>query len=132
MTKPMAETMVKVFMTCAGVFGSAAVVAGAVGAHVAQKQLGPEALNSYETAVRYMLIHAVVLLFCGTYLKLDPTSMGIKIAGGLFIVGIVLFCGTLLLHALTAVRIPLAPIGGMALIMAWLAIAFGAWQRVQT
>src|SRR5262244_2335421 len=46
-----------------GVLGALAVAAGAFGAHALRGRLDPAAMGTFETAVRYQLVHALALLF---------------------------------------------------------------------
>ena len=101
----------------AGLSGFTAVVMGAVGAHAVTD---PHAAALVETASLYELIHAVALLWLsGARGKYLPA------ARWLFLLGTVLFCGTIYLKAMagwdTAVR--LAPFGGVGFMLGWLAIA---------
>jgi uncharacterized membrane protein YgdD (TMEM256/DUF423 family) len=101
----------------AGLSGFVAIVMGAVGAHaVADAHVAA----LVETASLYELIHAVAILWlCGARGKYVPA------ARWLFLIGTVLFCGTLYLKAIagweTVVR--LAPVGGVSFMLGWLLIA---------
>jgi uncharacterized membrane protein YgdD (TMEM256/DUF423 family) len=101
----------------AGLSGFIAVVMGAVGAHaVADARVAA----LVETASLYELIHAVAILWLsGIRGKYVPA------ARWLFLIGTVLFCGTLYLKAIagweTVVR--LAPFGGVSFMLGWLVIA---------
>ena len=101
----------------AGLSGAAGVIAGAVGAHAAADE---HLAKLAETASYYQLIHAAVLLWLAS-----GETTGLRIARWLCLAGTVLFCGTLYLKALAPVAMPglLAPVGGTAFILAWLAIA---------
>jgi uncharacterized membrane protein YgdD (TMEM256/DUF423 family) len=103
----------------AGFSGFVAVVMGAVGAHaVADAHLAALA----ETASLYELIHAVALLWlCGERGKHVPA------ARWLFLIGTVLFCGTLYLKAMAGwdAAVRLAPFGGVSFMLGWVSIALG-------
>jgi uncharacterized membrane protein YgdD (TMEM256/DUF423 family) len=101
----------------AGLSGFIAIVMGALGAHaVADAHLAA----LVETASLYQLIHALALL----WLSGQPGKF-LRAARWLFLIGTLLFCGTLYLKVLAgwdgAVR--LAPFGGMSFMAGWLAIA---------
>ncbi len=101
----------------AGLSGFIAVVMGAVGAHVVADA---HAAALVETASLYELIHAVVILWLS-----GATGKYLSTARWLFLIGTLLFCGTLYLKAMagwdTVVR--LAPFGGVSFMLGWLVIA---------
>lgn len=96
------------------------VVAGAFGAHSLAPQLDARSLQTFETAVRYHLIHGLGLIGVGALVALDlgsPTSL----AAALMTAGIVLFSGSLYWLALGGPSWlgPVTPLGGLCLIAAW-------------
>ena len=93
------------------------VVAGAFGAHALASQLDARSLQTFETAVRYQLIHGLGLLAVGA---LVGGSLG-SLAGALMTAGIVLFCGSLYWLAVGGPSWlgPVTPLGGLCLIAAW-------------
>lgn len=106
---------------------AAAVAAGAFGAHGLKASAGPEMLAAWDTAARYQLVHAVALVALAGLARTwsGPT---LRLAGALFVAGTVLFCGSLYLLVLTGVRGfgAITPLGGLAFIAGWLALAWGA------
>ena len=116
--------MVKIFVGAGGLLGALGVAAGAIGAHVLRGRLGAETLAMYDKATLYLLLHAVALLVTGALLKTAPTAVLLRAAGWLYLIGIIFFCGSLFVLALTGyVGVPmLAPTGGLALIFAWLVL----------
>jgi len=124
--------MVKKIMIQAGILGVIAVILGAFGAHALKSILTPNQLNSFQTGVRYQMIHAVVLLFLA--LMIDRyNSKQFIIAAKLFFFGIILFSGSI--YILTLKNIigfevlkfvgPVTPIGGLLIIMGWVFIVWG-------
>ena len=109
----------------AGLLGAAAVALGAVGSHALRPRLSTAEYEIFALATVYMLIHAGVLFGCGIAARRAERGAPFAVAGILFIVGILLFCGGLMGRA--ALGMPVlgrfAPVGGTALILAWLAIA---------
>jgi uncharacterized membrane protein YgdD (TMEM256/DUF423 family) len=110
------------------VLGALGVAAGAFGAHGLKAWLTPEMLAVFETGVRYHLIHALALLAVA-WAATRWESRVIPAAGWLFVVGIVLFSGSLYVLTLTGIRGlgAITPFGGVALIVGWLLLAWGAW-----
>jgi len=100
------------------------VALGALGSHALSDRLSPAALNSFEVAVRYLLIHGIVLVFYAQ-LPIANESLQQLVAQG-FLWGIILFSGSILvlstkvLHALSVGFLgPVTPVGGLILLGAW-------------
>ena len=121
--------MDRVFFSIGTILAALGVAAGAFGAHGLKARLGPEMLAVFETGVRYHLIHALALLAVA-WASTRWASAAIRGAGWLFVVGIVLFSGSLYVLCLTRVRVlgAITPFGGAALIAGWLLLAWGAWR----
>jgi uncharacterized membrane protein YgdD (TMEM256/DUF423 family) len=104
----------------AAVFGFLGVALGAFGAHGLHDILVKnERLGNWETAVQYHLIHAVVMLVIARSANFP------RLAWWLFVVGTVIFSGTLYILALTNLRWlgAITPLGGVALLAGWLCLA---------
>lgn len=124
--------MTKNVLIKAGIFGVIAVIGGAFGAHVLKAILTPEQLTSFQTGVRYQMIHAVVLLFL--FLLIDKFEIKqFKIAVHLIFWGVILFSGSIYLLTLKnligleALKFvgPITPIGGLLIILGWVFIVLG-------
>jgi len=100
------------------------VALGAFGAHGLKSRLSPDLLAVYETGVRYHLVHGLAI-FVAAWLAGEDRSRAARLAGVLFVVGILLFSGSLYLLALTGIRAlgAITPLGGVAWIAAWAIIA---------
>lgn len=118
----------RLWLFLAALNGFIAVGAGAFGAHGLARRLDPQALGLFETAVRYHFWHALALFAVAWLASLGPSRTTVTLAGGAFIVGIGLFCGSLYVMAVTGNRAvaALAPIGGVAFLLGWLALAIHA------
>jgi uncharacterized membrane protein YgdD (TMEM256/DUF423 family) len=108
---------------------AAAVAAGALGAHALRGRLSPESLNLFETAARYQMYHALGLLVAawGAGRLAIPAATW---AGWCFVVGTLLFSGSLYLLALTGARWwgAVTPLGGVCFIVGWCLLAWGMWN----
>jgi uncharacterized membrane protein YgdD (TMEM256/DUF423 family) len=106
-----------------------AVAAGAFGAHALREAVSPDRLEVWETAARYQMYHALGLLVVA-YLAGQKTTGPARISGWLFVVGTVLFSGSL--YALTVTGITwlgaITPLGGLAFLAGWLVLAWGVWR----
>jgi uncharacterized membrane protein YgdD (TMEM256/DUF423 family) len=121
--------MDRVFFGMGAVLGAIGVAAGAFGAHALRSRLAPDMLAVFETGVRYHLMHALALLAVGWAAARWP-SPAVTAAGWLFVAGILLFSGSLYALALSGVRAIglVTPVGGLAFILGWIALAWAAWR----
>lgn len=117
------------FFTVGSLSAAIAVIFGAFGAHLLKKRLPVERLESFETGVRYQMYHALALLGASFATVNWSFSILPVLAGWLFILGTLLFSGSLYLLSLTGKRWlgAIAPIGGVALILGWLCLVFIFW-----
>jgi uncharacterized membrane protein YgdD (TMEM256/DUF423 family) len=107
------------------------VALGAIGAHAARSAPHPDAARLVQTAVLYQLVHGLGLVATGLALRLAGPSRLLAAAGALFALGILAFAGSLYSLAFLAVSLgALAPVGGVAFILGW--IAFAAWAAKGT
>jgi uncharacterized membrane protein YgdD (TMEM256/DUF423 family) len=106
-----------------------AVAAGAFGAHALGDTLSQESLAIFETAARYQMYHALALLAAAWVASLWPGG-AVQAAGWLFATGTIVFSGSLYLLSVTGVQWlgAVTPLGGLALLGGWLALA---WAVVQ-
>jgi len=104
-------------------FAALGVGLGAFGAHALKGRLSVEDLAIFEVGVRYQMYHALALLFVG-FLASKVDSTLIKVAGWAFVLGIVVFSGSLYTLVFTGVRTwgAVTPVGGLAFIVAWLLV----------
>jgi uncharacterized membrane protein YgdD (TMEM256/DUF423 family) len=119
--------MDRVFFIAGAVFAAIAVAAGAFGAHVLEGRLPAHRIDTFELAARYQIYHALGLLAVAWAATRWPAG-GVNVAGWLFIVGILVFCGSVYALALGAPRWfgAITPFGGTAFIIGWLALAWSA------
>ena len=109
------------------VLAGAAVGLGAIGAHALKGQLTTQQLETFHTAVQYQMYHALGLVLVGV-LGFRRRSRWLDLGGWLMLVGILLFSGFLYAWVATGNRMFVhpVPVGGVAFIVAWLAVARGA------
>ena len=128
----MITTTVRVMMTIAALFGGLSVAAGAFAAHALKARWSTSALASFETAARYQMYHALALLLVVLLLSRAESAAEtpLKAAGIAFIVGTVLFSGSLYTLSATGIKWlgAIAPLGGLAFIIGWGCLAVAAWS----
>lgn len=121
--------MKKKLLITGSILGLLAVILGAFGAHGLKESLTTEALNSFETGVRYQMYHAFLLLLAGASFKLSEKAL--KTLLYLVLSGIILFSGSIYLlttKSITGIDISaiawVTPIGGALLIAGWAMLLF--------
>jgi uncharacterized membrane protein YgdD (TMEM256/DUF423 family) len=125
------NTAQRFYLRAAGVMGGLAVVVGAFGAHGLKSVLSDEMLAIYQTGVQYHFYHALALLA----LALAPPALwhgrSTVWAARLFLIGIVIFSGSLYTLAITEVRWlgAITPFGGLAMIAGWICLAFSVFPN---
>jgi uncharacterized membrane protein YgdD (TMEM256/DUF423 family) len=119
-----------------GILGAAAgflgVAAGAFGAHALRGSLPVERIQLFETAARYQLIHALALVAVSIALtSRGAPSRALTVAGWLFVLGQVLFCGSLYALGGTGARWwgAVTPLGGAGFLAGWIALGTGLGAR---
>jgi len=101
--------------------GASSVIFGAVLAHVLKGSLDLNDIERIETAVFYQFTHTLVILTLAIKLK-NKISNEINWSIYLFIAGVILFSGSLIIYTFTKIGflVFITPIGGMLLILGWL------------
>ena len=88
-------------------------------------------LQDFKTAAQYQMYHAFGLMIVGL-LTLHYKKKSLQIAAWSFVIGIVLFSGCLYILVLTKAKLGMiVPIGGVAFIVGWIALAIGAMSCIQ-
>jgi uncharacterized membrane protein YgdD (TMEM256/DUF423 family) len=98
-----------------------AVAAGAFGAHTLAKQVGPERVAVWQTAVQYHAWHGLAIFGVGLLMRTSPEIRGLAAVAWCFVAGIVMFSGSLYLLAATGVTGlgVVTPVGGIAFLAGW-------------
>ncbi|PRO72499.1 DUF423 domain-containing protein [Alteromonas alba] len=105
------------------------VMLGAFGAHGLKNILDASALATFEVGVRYQMYHALAILLVGG-LAAQASLVWRKRAALLFIIGSVLFSGSIYLLVLTGQKWlgPVTPLGGLCLMLGWVALAISVMK----
>ena len=103
------------------------VALGAFGAHALKARLAADMLAVYQTGVQYHLAHALGIVLIGILVQLLPESKWLPVAGWTMVAGVVMFSGSLYALSVTGMRMlgAITPLGGIALLAAWLMVAIG-------
>jgi len=105
------------------VFGLLGVAAGAFGAHALRDAVSARDLEIWKTAAHYQQLHAAVLVGVAALARQGLTR-ALRVAVIAFVVGIVVFAGTLDAMVLGGPRIlgAITPLGGLCLMAGWAAL----------
>lgn len=119
--------MERLFLVLGALSALLAVAAGAFGAHALRARLSPDLLAVFETAARYQMYHALGLVAVAWAVGRWPGA-GAVAAGWCFVAGTLVFCGSLYLLTLTGQRWlgAITPLGGLAFMLGWAALAWTA------
>tara|TARA_B100001167_G_scaffold103060_1_gene62986 strand:+ start:482 stop:850 length:369 start_codon:yes stop_codon:yes gene_type:complete len=119
--------MERIFFGLGSILAGIAVGLGAFGAHGLRGILSPEDLVTFETGVRYQMYHALALLGVAWAVTQWETVL-LEWTGWLFVLGILVFSGSLYILVLTGQRWlgAVTPLGGLAFILGWILLASAA------
>ena len=114
-------------VTLGAVIAGLAVAAGAFGAHALRARLEPGDLLVFETAARYQMYHGLALIAAGWVADRWPGPLA-GAAGWCFLLGVVLFSGSLYALTLSGIRMlgAITPLGGVAFMAGWACLALAA------
>ena len=123
-------------ISIAAISGAISVILGALAAHQLKSVLSESSLDAFDKGVRYQMYHSLFLLFIGLMFK-DSTAIEIKRIAYITIAGILLFSFSIYLlstQSISGLNLsflgPITPLGGIALITAWIMLAIQAKKIV--
>lgn len=123
-------------LLASGSLGFLAVALGAFGAHGLKTWLGSLAdgaqrLEWWNTGAHYQVVHALALGLVAC-LSARSSSGALTVAAVAFVIGVVLFSGSLYVMTLTGMRWlgAVTPLGGLAFLVGWAAILVVGWTLV--
>lgn len=117
--------MQKTILLFATTSGALAVSIGAFGAHGLQKILeATQRVETFETAVKYHFYHTLALSFLGIYMSFAEDKSYLNISAYGFMLGLIIFSGSLYTLSLTNIKIlgAITPIGGLGFIIGWISL----------
>lgn len=118
----------RTWLIVGSVLGGLGVALGAFGAHSLKGRLAElGTVATFETAAHYHMLHSLALLAVGLFAA-RQNAPGLTLAGTGFMLGIVLFSGSLYVLALTGIKWlgAITPFGGVLFLVAWGALAWAA------
>ena len=125
--------MLRSFLMLAAFFGFTGVALGAFAAHGLKNRLSADDLAIFHTGVTYQWVHTLALLGVALLAAHIPGRL-VTWAGVSFVVGIVLFSGSLYALTLTGVSKLgiITPFGGLAFLLGWFFLGLAAWRMQLT
>lgn len=127
------------FLVTAAALSGLAIILGAFGAHGLKQIVPADAVSTFETGVRYHFYHSIALLIAGMLFE-KFRNKWVRWAGYSFIIGIILFSGSLylltFLKATNSVGLSgigiITPIGGVFFIAGWISLMVGFMAKGQS
>jgi len=121
----------RAWLVLGALLAALSVAMGAFGAHGLKEQLAAaNRTDTFETAARYHMYHAIAVVLVGL-LAAGGSNRAFDIAGWCFLAGILIFSGLCYALALGGPKYlgAIVPIGGVAFIAGWIALAVGALKN---
>lgn len=120
----------KLWLSIGALSGFLAVAIGAFGAHGLGSRVPPEQLATFEIGARYHMYHALALLAVAWLASREP-GLVVSVAGWAFVVGTILFSGSLYYLGATGSKalVLVTPMGGVAFMIGWICL-FAAGLRL--
>lgn len=112
----------------AAISGFLAVALGAFGAHALRRRISAENIAIFQTGVQYQMYHSLAILAVALIRYWSTPSSWMTYAAWCFIIGIILFSGSLYLLSTTGKKVfgPITPLGGLAFLAGWVFLAIGS------
>ncbi len=109
------------FLLCGLLLMMIGVISGAFGAHAIKNTVSITYQQTWQTATEYLFYHALGLIALGSYYRDKSLDRWARASGLLFMLGIVLFSGSLYLLVLTGQSSlgMITPFGGTFFILGW-------------
>ncbi|MEK4423968.1 DUF423 domain-containing protein [Solibacillus sp. FSL K6-1523] len=103
--------------------GFLAVALGAFAAHALEDKLDAYGTDIWNTAIQYQMLHAVAIVLAGILMSkaIFGEVKQLKIAVICFNAGVIFFTGSLMVLALTGIKVlgAITPIGGVLFLIGW-------------
>ena len=121
------------WLVAGSITGFLTVAGGAFGAHALKEHLSPERIAVFEIGVRYAMLHTAALLVTGLLARERP-GRALQVAGSAFLLGIVLFTGSLWALAISGITKlgAITPLGGLCFLTGWVALGRAAATTTAT
>ena len=124
--------IIKISFLFASAGGGVAILLGAFGAHGLKGRIEERLIDAFQTGVQYQIYHCLALLIISILMREGGRNLALDLASYAFMLGVLLFSGSLYLLALTNIKWlgPITPIGGLCFILGWSALLFSCFQSI--
>ena len=124
---------IKLFFLFAGLSGFISVAIGAFGAHGLRGKVAENLFHAFETGVAYQISHTLALFGVCILMQMWGMKLSLQLAAYAFMLGIILFSGSLYGLALTGMKWlgPVTPIGGLAFLAGWALLTWAVWEHAR-
>lgn len=121
----------KLLLLLGALNGFIAVALGAFGAHGLEGKLSEKMIDTWNKAVQYQMFHTMALFVTGLLMQ-KITAGSIVSAGWFFLVGIILFSGSLYIYSTTQIKTfaMITPLGGVAFLIGWVLLGYAAMKYI--
>lgn len=103
--------------------GFLSVALGAFAAHALEDKLDAYGTDIWNTAIQYQMLHAVAIVLAGVLMSraIFGEVKQLKIAVICFNAGVIFFTGSLMVLAITGIKVlgAITPIGGVLFLIGW-------------
>lgn len=122
----------KLFLMLGSISGFLSVALGAFGAHGLKGRLDEYSMGVFQTGVTYQTTHALAIILVALLLKWYPDSSVLNWAGWCFVLGTLIFSGSLYALGMSGIKVlgAITPIGGVLFLIGWALLAVHAWKAV--
>lgn len=116
------------FIVIGAVLAGLSVILGAFGAHALSAHFTERGAAVWNTAVQYQMFHSIALIVIGILLLVLNSKKLLQCAAFAFLIGTILFSGSLYLIALMTIKNLglITPLGGLFFVVGWLLLVSGA------
>ena len=121
----------KLFLIIAVINGFLSVALGAFGAHGLEGKVSEKGLDQWGKAVDYQMFHTMALFVTALLMsKIQTGSM--TGAGWFFLIGILLFSGSLYIYATSGIKVfaMITPLGGLSFLIGWILLGYAVIKYI--
>ena len=117
--------MIRVCAVLAAFLGLTSLMIGAAGDHLLQGRLTPDTAETFDVALRYHQLYAILIFCACLYASHTTTGRFFKAALLTWLAGIIIFSGSLYASLLTGLSVLTyaTPLGGTTLMLGWVSAA---------
>ncbi|RSK29004.1 DUF423 domain-containing protein [Bacillus sp. HMF5848] len=122
----------KIFLLISAISGFLSVALGAFGAHLLEGRIPDKYIETWQTGVQYQMFHTIAIVTVALLMIKLPNVGMLHTSGWLFLVGIILFSGSLYVLSLTQIGVlgAITPLGGVSFLAGWVLVAIVALKHL--